>query len=403
MSTDVGKSVKRLRRLTPEEVARRKEQDPLLLHRKHAADAAEAGGSGGADVVHQQPVSATRDDRTPPKRGVAPSIEQTSAPKVAGLGRHGVVADKSGRRAALLSITPEEPAERVAVVRDTVIDLILNVPFVSYESDRGLQAVGVRFALWCLDNSADGQFVPERDLVESNLASFLNFARRTIRDSTMGTYASAVRRLGRMGHARFQGTRTVAQAPYSPRTKNAMWEAACAMTDQVGLDLRSLLALTFGAGCRSDEVHAMRASQVDTVNGTVVVSVVRAGGVVRWVPVYEEFAQWLSRRAGELEPEGYLFRPGCGVRRNATSWLVEKMGARVAVFKGFRSTRARHTWLCDLLAAGIPFHVVCHSAGLVKDSHLPADMLPYLPTVLSTRGVVATFNNARSQQAGAAS
>ncbi|MDO9455214.1 hypothetical protein [Nocardioides sp.] len=303
------------------------------------------------------------------------------------------------RRAALQAMFPEGPKHDVAAVKATVIELICQVSFTSFVSDRSMMTIGTSFARWCLHNTPDSTFRPDRDLNEDALADYLNFEKSGVTDQTRDTYASQLRRLARQGTPRRRGTRKAASAPYSSRSRDRMWTAACAIDDWVGAESRSLLSLTFGGGIRSDEVHAFKARQVTQVGRRVVLEVISGGMWVRHVPVYGQYGQWLLTRSRELRFDDYLFRPTfLADRADAISSLVPKMRARSTVFADFKAARARHTWLTQALVAGIPYNAVSQVAGIGKDSNLPSDLLVHMPHLSSDdtyRCFDAAYNRAQ--------
>jgi hypothetical protein len=303
------------------------------------------------------------------------------------------VTDNDARRAALQDIEPAGPLYEVAAVKDVVIDLMLSrVPFVSAASDRQVLQVNVQFARWCRNNSPDGTFTPERDYRESRIADFLRHGIPAANGRTKQTYASNVRRLAGPRRRPNKEERVQAQPPYKPAERDRMWADACNRDDWLGIEMRTLLSLTFGAGCRGEEVHTFTASQVERLAGRVMLTVVN-GHWVREVPVYGAHALWLEGRAKNLSPDDHLFRPGFKTRRNATSKTIELIAKTTNAFEGWKSTRARHTWLCDLLSNPIPVAAICQVAGISRNSNLITDMAPYLPS-LPPREVLNLFDRA---------
>lgn len=284
------------------------------------------------------------------------------------------------RRAALEAIQSVGNRRDVAKVKATVIDLIVALDYMGYESDRGLLTCGVAFARFCIHQTIDGKFDPARDLNEFMFRDFLVHEKADVTVGTRGTYLSQLRRLRGIQPFKAKVVRQQAQPPYPVKVARRIWHMAWTIDDPVMVEMRTLLALTLGAGCRSEEIHEMRADQVFRTTQRTVVTASR-NHFIRDVPVYGDYANWLGRRAKELDADQYLFRPGYKQRRNATSNLVTQATKRSDVFEGFRANRARHTWLCQYLVAGVPLNALSVAADVGKDSNLLADMLPFLPNL----------------------
>lgn len=288
--------------------------------------------------------------------------------------------DLTDRRAALEKIRPRGPRAQVDAVRGVVVDLIMAVEHTSVRTDRQLMSAGIAFALFCRGSSPDGEFFPERDLTELKLYDFLTHELGERAQSTRATYASSIRRLA--GDRTFRATnpRNYAQAPYTRDRARELWNAAFAYDDWTAVEMRTLLALTLGAGCLSEELLVLRASQIDRTPRRVVVTVAR-NHFVREVPVYGEYGRWLVERAKTLEADDLMFRPAYNDRRNAVSNLVKSTQSRTDAFIGFRAAKARHHWVAQHLQVGVAFNALSAAAGLTKNSNLFADLLPYLPNL----------------------
>lgn len=359
---------------------------------RDAAGESDSTGPAEADV-DGEPVSvnAARQRR----RAAKPSSRQAvSAANTGARGKRPALAlDESSsdevvvRRGRLEAIRPTGPRGDVAAVKGTVVDLVMAIPYRGYESDRSLMTAGVAFGRWCLSASRDGCFVPSRDLNQDAIEAYLRMEKGEVTAATRRTYVSQLRRLARGGSPRHKAVvATQAAAPYSDKVRGQLWAAACNnLPDWMSVEMRTLLALTFGAGCSSKEVVKLRAEDVTRVAQRTMVTVVnRDTGEVREVPVYNQYGAWLNERFRALDPQDLLFYGSLKSRRNTVNSLVQRSTRHANVFEGFRVSSARNTWLRNILQAGVPFHAACQVAGIGPDSTLPTNMLPYMAAVTGT-------------------
>ncbi|MFC7500930.1 hypothetical protein [Nocardioides sp. GCM10030258] len=379
------------RRRSPEEVQRSRTEDPLALEKRNAE-------------LHQARIRIAATDRNPDARSASNdlTVEPKSAPRSAAPVEPAPIADyaicgtppisDTQRRSTLQSTASKGPTAGLAAVKPQVIDLILKLEYRSPVSDRALLAIGIAYALWARNRTGDGEFRPDRDLNELMIRDFLKQGKQEVTERTRGTYALQLRRLHRQGAVRqTKFARTPASAPYTYPERSTLWEAANALDTWQGEEARTMLALAFGAGCMSEEIHTMRAHQVDARRGRVVVQIARKHWV-RDVPVYGAEARWLLERSREMAPGHFLFRPTVGRRANAISDLVWRLAKHTSAFNDFKIVRARHTWMRDALVAGVPFPAVAQAGGVGAASNLLADLIPYMPD-LTPIEIVRAFDS----------
>jgi hypothetical protein len=119
-----------------------------------------------------------------------------------------------------------------------------------------------------------------------------------------------------------------------------------------GADALVLLALGFGAGLSAAEVMNVRAMDVRSRNGAVLIRVTE--GRVRTVPVLRQWESVVADRVVELEAGAFLFKPG---REGASKNLISNFVARTNTSGVHAHTqRMRSTWLVLQMGAvsGLP-------------------------------------------------
>jgi integrase len=181
--------------------------------------------------------------------------------------------------------------------------------------------------------------------------------------STKGTYRSVLRSLGGAGRpgraTAFPGS--PAKVPYNGRERQELWAIAAAQRQ--GWRRRSalaLLALGIGAGLRAGELAAATGEDVVVRQSGVVVR----AGAGRIVPVGGPYARTLAELAKEAGP-GYLFCPGGADRgyKNFVNNFCYTLEADPAA-PGLSSGRARSSFICDHLAAGVPLGELLYISGI---------------------------------------
>lgn len=303
--------------------------------------------------------------------------------------------DRDARLASLRHLTTRDDPYLVQKVRLAVVDLVLEHRFVSEETDRRLAHHGIRFGVWSLARTSDGEFDPFRDLTEDRIAGFVRDAGAHLSDGSRATYAAALRRLAAGPTIRHTGQRRKAVAPLPKRIEDGLWAAADAFHPHSWQhqEAKTLLSLTFGAGAMPAEINL--AAPDDVLLGglrstspagsgsglEVSVRLMRATGWIRDVPVLDErYATWLATRAAQVAGQTYLFKPERRSRKDAINATTRRLAQVNSAFERFDLPAARNTWAVAALAAGVPFAEWALAAGVRPGTHLPTDLLAYLPT-----------------------
>lgn len=127
-----------------------------------------------------------------------------------------------------------------------------------------------------------------------------------------------------------------------------------------------LLSLTVGAGLYTNEVAALRVSDIESDAEGVLLHV--RGAYERTVPVlaeWEDTLRDLVANVQPVDPEAYAFAPG-------------RMNAKPAVVTAFvqssnrsgsvepQTRRMRATWIVEHIKAGIPPQIIAQAAGMVN-------------------------------------
>jgi hypothetical protein len=388
------------RRLTPEEIQSRHQQDPLVRQRAQQTGqepAASAPRAERTSVDGQQkpgPLFQQPDFTSAPPPPQRPAVTGANRETPGPTPRPGELLDHvadnmwrlkpeghidpQDRPAFLATVQPEGRRSDIAAVKPVVIQLVLGTNATTETALRSLMSILCRFAIWCRNNTADGTFTPARDLNEDQLEAFRVSALGHLERASQATYMSAIRRAGSaMPKARTIG-RDPASAPYSSRSVDLYWNTALEMDEWIAVEMRTLLALTFGAGGMANEITWMKADQVLSSGSRITLQITRRH-VLREVPVYGAHGTWLQERSAQLKPGDFLLRPTVLTRKNAVSDTVKKAAKRSTVFEGFKALRARHTWVCRCLMAGIPLNVLNAAAGVGPDNNLFSDLTAHLP------------------------
>ncbi|WP_125037008.1 hypothetical protein [Nocardioides sp. LS1] len=295
--------------------------------------------------------------------------------------------DPAVRRTRLRNLTTRDDLHLVQQVRAAVLDLVLEHPHQSGEADRRLVALGIRFGVWTLAKTADGEFDPFRDLTEDRITRFVRDAGPHLSPGSRDSYAAALRRLAAGPTIRHRSSRREAAAPLPRAVEDGLWAAAdaYAVTSRQHTDAKTLLALSFGAGAMAEEINIVAPEDVlvGRHHGDIRVSVrlVRDKTWVRDVPVLQSrYADWLAARATQVAGHAYLFKPDRVSRRNALNSTTRRLAETNRAFERFRLNAARNTWAVTWLRAGVPFAEWANAAGVGPGTHLPTDLLAHLPT-----------------------
>lgn len=193
--------------------------------------------------------------------------------------------------------------------------------------------------------------------------------------STRGTYRSLLYALAAPVHGQpgcratpFPGAK--APPPYSPAERAELAATARAQRDAVKRSSAlAMVVFGIGAGLRPAELAALRGSDVTGRCGQVAVQV-SGGPAPRMVPVASRYAvraRELARHAGN----GFAFRPGPADR--AYKNFVNDFARHLACDPGaprLSMSRARSSFICDHLAAGMAISEILAITGIIEAESL---------------------------------
>jgi hypothetical protein len=156
-------------------------------------------------------------------------------------------------------------------------------------------------------------------------------------------------------------SRSRPSAPYSPREIAKMFSwAAAQRTPGRNADAHVLIHLGLGAGLSASEIGNCLAGDVVVRLAGVLINV--GGERPRTVPVVEEWEDGIARRAAELDPRSFLFRPKHVAHYpNLVSNFVSKGHTSQ---HSPQTQRLRATWVVRHLSAGTPVLPLMRAAGV---------------------------------------
>lgn len=352
----------------------------------------------GADVLAGWIEASTRR----PHQGVAAPVDTVDAGAACyriGATRHRLTAEE--RRAHLMQVGTRDDPHLIKRVRPAVVDLVLEHPYMSEEADNRLTALGIRFGVWSMTRTADGAFDPYRDLTADRISAFARDVGRHLSAGSVASYKSALRRIAAGPAQPDRSARRTAVEPHSRMVEDGLWIAAESfhpLSWRHG-EAKTLLAATFGAGAMPAEIN--RLAPDDVLIGTASTEPRVSLRLTRdrtWetrdVPVVEvRYAEWLAARADQFAGQTYLFKPEVIKRRNAINATKGALAQSNAAFERYDLPAARNAWAVRWLKIGIPFEVWAKAAGINPGTHLPTDLLPFLPTP-STDDIERAFRRA---------
>jgi len=266
-----------------------------------------------------------------------------------------------------------------AAAQPFVIDAADRLGLGDSAGDRRVVRVLTRLAAWAVGEGLppDAEVVLDPDTVERFIAVGL------ADDRSRATYRATLRRVGPRLTTRAPWEAkpaTVARrqvaVPYSSGELEALRSDAWTQPTPARVRAaRALLALGSGAGLDGRWVARVTAADVNTVGGTVLVTVGDPGA--RIVPVLAAFECDVFELASTARDE--LLVGGWSTARNRAGAL----GASLVVANGhprFSASRLRSTWLVTHLAMGTRLPELARAAGLQGVTVL-SDLLPFVPAL----------------------
>jgi integrase len=209
--------------------------------------------------------------------------------------------------------------------------------------------------------------------------------------STRGTYRSVLYQFAGQVHGErgqratpFAGAK--APAPYSAGQRADLAAAARAQRDPAKrFSALAMVVFGVGAGLRPGELAALRGSDVTRRGGRVVVHVTAGPGrAVPVAPAYAGRGAELARRAGG----GFVFRPGLADRGYKN--FVNNFAGRLARDPGaplLSMGRARSSFICDHLAAGMALRTLLAISGIAEAESL-ARYACHVPAVSASKAAL---------------
>jgi hypothetical protein len=294
----------------------------------------------------------------------------TSAPDLGNLDSETLRARDMDRTRLLLAYTPRNNQDIAAQVRDSVVDLILRVPYVSWYSDQAMLKVGFRYAIYCVKTL--GHWNPTEHLLQPRIERWAQ-----VRDESPNTRATELATLARLRRGKrveAKFSRNIATPPYS-RDEWARLDDIC--QSGINQDATTLIHLAGHLGLRAMEISQATGNWIHTVDDKVWLVVPSGDGTFRAVPAYDDTAGWLLTKVDAAEK--YLLRPRRKWRHSVITAVVDSISKNHPQLIGFQVLRARHRFILQLLHDDLSLRVIHEVAGLTPGSSLPTDLLPYLP------------------------
>lgn len=158
--------------------------------------------------------------------------------------------------------------------------------------------------------------------------------------------------------------------PYSPaQVDDLLAWAAAESTAHRRHAVLAIAGLSLGAGLTSDDIETVRGSDVTTrPDGTVTVTV---GGDRPRTTVALRRYEPLLRSAADFTGPRWIVNPSMDPTTDPErNWVAGQLGHLPRPTSGphFTVVRARITWTCVHLAAGVPLHVLADAAGVTAES-----------------------------------
>lgn len=281
---------------------------------------------------------------------------------------HELRAIDPNRTAMLEAYTPRSDPDTAAQVRDSVVDLILRIEFVSWHSDQAMLKIGFAYAIHCV--KAYGTWAPDRHLLDGPLKQWTQSREKSA--NTRSSELAALRRLrvGRRHVAQF--SRNIATPPYSA----SEWRPFRQLSDsRVNADATAIVHLTGHLGLRAHEMSSATGNWIHIDGDRTWLTVPDADGLIRLVPAYGATANWL--RSMHHVGADYLIRPKRSWRSSLITDVVTSIASTHPQFAGYKVLRARHMYIVQLLDSA-PLTMIHSVAGLKPGSALPVDLLKYL-------------------------
>lgn len=292
-------------------------------------------------------------------------------------------ATRAERLGLLDGLTPRRMNPDVAeFLRPLLLELVVNTPHESRPRHIYRQFLGVAFCIAEWDLAQHGDLDLRRAFSDVSIESFL--AQHYGPGASSGTLGSIRSKLVTIRSSNWPdldrpaatyGRRSVC-APYMPAQILGLRRRADTLPAALAAEWLVLLALTIGAGARSNELVTLPASAVRTIPAGTVVDLVNLRGAIRPVPVAGWAENVLLARAGQREPDAPLVGSASASRLRVTC-KINAVHRRFPHEPRFSLARARMTFLLHLLESDVSFVRVAAIADIGLGSHTPGDLLAY--------------------------
>ncbi len=260
-------------------------------------------------------------------------------------------------------------------VRETLLDLVVEVGFTSAWTDKLMMRAVVDLATVCL--AMYGSFDPAVHLSEPSLAMYARSEFRHRPDSSTATIIASLRRVRDRRRPTVKVSRWTTAAPYTPAEWWRLEDAAASCAGWVE-QAQLLLTLSGHAAMRGGEIAWAEVQQVRSEGDrAATIAVPNAQGEFRRVPVFGVHARRVLAAASRAE--GFLFYPNCNRRSDAVSNLRYNVIKHRRDFADFKVMRARNTRMVELLQVPAPWSILRTYAGLSDaQTHYIGDLVNFI-------------------------
>ena len=251
------------------------------------------------------------------------------------------------------------------VIGDFTRDAVVEVAAVSGRPERDLYPAAVAFVLWCWQSR--GTPLERRRVFRwCVLEEFIHLGMTHYTKGSKATHRSTLTLMVRVPNPAeaLAGRRPIPRSqptrPYTVQEIAALHSWALSQgTDRRRQDAIALLALGLGAGLATREILGVTVTDLNIRGDQMHVIVWESRP--RVVPVLPSWQRPLHRILDDLEPDGWIFRPG---RASAASGQISDFLLRARTELDVRPSRMRTTWLLHHLFAGTRPQELLRISGL---------------------------------------
>lgn len=265
--------------------------------------------------------------------------------------------------------------DRTTTLRPHVVKIVLATAFESMERDVTRLQTAYRAAHFYLTTHDE---LVWREALSPRVFVAYEATRPDLASTTLGDYLSLQRRLLREaglteGAPGRKHPRSATKPPYTKTEKENFLKGAQLLSRLHRREYEILWTLTFCAGLSTDELTRMRWGWVVPDGDHVIVQVVNRHGVVRDVPLAPPHADRLVQYRGEVD-EFVVARSRA--RKDALYAMMRDCFERNPDLS-IEWSRARNTFIVDLLQSELPFATVAYVCDLGAGNHTTVDLVKY--------------------------